>query len=58
MEKECEFSYDNNIHGRKTFVPLEDMSKRGFLQGNGEFLVELELRNIITSFDIFTKHIH
>lgn len=55
MEKECEFSYDNNIYGRKNFVPLEDMSKRGFLQGNGEFLVELELRNIITSFECYIR---
>ncbi|VDI25051.1 uncharacterized protein [Mytilus edulis] len=55
MEKEGEFTYDENVKGRKTFVPLEDMAKRGFMQGNGEFLVELELRNIVSSFECYLR---
>lgn len=50
MEKNCDFTPDTIVHGRKTFIGLSDMSKRNFMQDSGEFLVELEIRNVISTF--------
>ena len=51
IEKACEFTSDSDTKGRKTFVPLGDLVNRTFMQVNGEFLVELELRNIVSSLE-------
>lgn len=51
IETGCDFTIQNCIHGRKTFICLNELAVRNFMQENGEFLVELEMRNIITSFE-------
>lgn len=53
LEKGCVFSGENDTKGRKAFVPLEDLISRKFMQENGEFLVELELRNIVSTLNCF-----
>ncbi|XP_021373518.1 uncharacterized protein LOC110463337 [Mizuhopecten yessoensis] len=53
LEKGCEFSDQSDTKGRKTFMPLEDLLHRKFIQENGEFLVELELRNIVSTLNCF-----
>ena len=51
MQKNCEFSNEQNMHGRKTFIGISDLCTRGFAHEKGVFLVELELRNMRTSFE-------
>ncbi|KAJ8302844.1 hypothetical protein KUTeg_019240 [Tegillarca granosa] len=53
IEKNFIFNKQTNVTGRKTFVPLEDLATRTFMQENGEFLVELELRNIVTTLECY-----
>ena len=50
-ERHCVFNADKYTNGRKTFIGLSDLSNRGFTQESGEFLLELELRNISTTFE-------
>ena len=36
---------------RRAFVALDDLRHRGFKQDNGQFVVELEMRNIKNTFE-------
>ncbi|CAI9716618.1 XP_029657756.2uncharacterized protein LOC115231992 isoform X2 [Octopus vulgaris] len=51
MEKNCDFNDDKLTHGRKTFIGIQDLSNRNFMQDSGEFLVELEMRSIVSTFE-------
>ena len=51
FERGSEFTIDQCSHGRKTFIGISDLVKRNFAFENGEFLVELELRNMRTTFE-------
>ena len=51
IEKGCIFTSEENQHGRKPFVGLDDLVQRNFMQDSGEFLVELELRKINCTFE-------
>ncbi|KAK3085279.1 hypothetical protein FSP39_000966 [Pinctada imbricata] len=55
IEKGCEFTSESDTKGRKTFVPYEDLINRTFMQVHGDFLVELELRNVVSSLDCLIK---
>ena len=51
IEKGCVFTSEENQRGRKSFVGLNDLVQRNFMQDSGEFLVELELRKINCTFE-------
>ncbi|CAH1779752.1 unnamed protein product [Owenia fusiformis] len=44
------FSSDQCTHGLRTFVGIGDLTNRRFMHDNGEFLVEIELKNCSTIF--------
>lgn len=64
IEKSNDFTPEQTTNGRKAFIPLNDLTQRQFLQTSGEFLVELEMRNMLTFYecclripkDIYSKH--
>ena len=51
MDKGCVFSAEHSTHGRKTFVGMQDVVSRGFVHEGIYLLVELQLRNVIASFE-------
>eukprot|EP00105_Crassostrea_gigas_P038514 XP_019922662.1 PREDICTED: uncharacterized protein LOC105327948 [Crassostrea gigas] len=55
IEKGSEFTKENDTRGRQTFISLEDLVSRTFIQQTGEFLVELELRHMTTAMECFVR---
>ncbi|GFR85751.1 hypothetical protein ElyMa_006036200 [Elysia marginata] len=55
IEKSCEFSPEASVFGRKTFIEIEDLLKRNFLQESGELLLEVEMRNIHSIYECFMR---
>ena len=51
MEKSCKFVTGRTITAAETFISLRDLSSRGFIHSTGELLLELEMRNKLTSFE-------
>lgn len=51
IEKDSVFNQESDTKGRKSFVSLSDLATRSFIHENGEFLVELELRNIVSTLE-------
>lgn len=47
----CEFSRDQDTHGRKVFVTLDELLGTKYTDGNNEFLVELCMKNIRTAYE-------
>ncbi|KAK3592532.1 hypothetical protein CHS0354_039879 [Potamilus streckersoni] len=55
IEKGCRFTHETSLHGRKTFIALNDMIERDFMQEMGDFLIELEVRNISSVFECILR---
>lgn len=49
--RNCEFTQEKETHGRKIFVSIDDLLGRLFNDGNSEFLAELCMRNMKTTFE-------
>ncbi len=45
------FTVEEVTHGKANFVGLPDLTNRGFIQDNGEFLLELDVRKVHTKFE-------
>lgn len=54
-EKGCAFNVEKNTSGRQTFIALGDLVNRNFMQENGEFLIELELRSCLSTFQCYLR---
>lgn len=52
-EKTCIYTLNSTQHGRKGFIGLNDLFKRGFAQGTESYLLELELKNIVCTFECY-----
>ncbi|KAI0225692.1 hypothetical protein LSAT2_023559 [Lamellibrachia satsuma] len=50
-ERSCQFTAESPVHARRTFVALSDLRQRGFKQDNGQYTVELEMRNVKNTFE-------
>ncbi|ELT89797.1 hypothetical protein CAPTEDRAFT_214964 [Capitella teleta] len=50
LERGCTFSAEGPSQGRRNFVGVKDLRDRKFVQENGEFILELEMRNMLTFF--------
>ena len=50
-EKDLRYSHDKPMNGRKNFIGLQELPMRGFALDNGEYLIDVELRNIKTWFE-------
>ncbi|XP_041376336.1 uncharacterized protein LOC121388875 [Gigantopelta aegis] len=55
IEKSCEFSHESNVFGRKTFIEIDDLLQRGFVQEFGDVLIELEMRNVVCLYECYIK---
>ena len=51
VERGCKFTAEATSLGRRNFVGVKDLCDRKFVQENGEFILELELRNVLTHFE-------
>ncbi len=51
MEKACEFTMEKTSHLRKNIISVLDLTTRGFQHDHGQFIVELEMRNMRTTFE-------
>lgn len=57
-ERQREFSWRRSSHGCRTFVTLDDLSKRQFSDARGEFVFEVVLKNPKTIFEqVFTLNV-
>lgn len=57
-EKQKKFTVDQAIHGNNKWVTMSDLVARRFTDENGEFLIELTLGNIVSTFETDIKVSH
>ena len=50
-ERKCKFTAEKNKVGRKNFMSSTDLNSRGFLQDNGNYLLDLEMRGMSSVFE-------
>lgn len=50
-ERGCKFTALSPKHGRKNFVSTMDLGNRGYLQDNGNYLLNVEMRNVGTVYE-------
>ncbi|XP_046560241.1 uncharacterized protein LOC124269279 [Haliotis rubra] len=55
IEKSCEYTTENNVFGRKTFIEIDELVQRNFIQETGDVMFELEMRNAVCQFECFMK---
>lgn len=49
-ERQLQFTFDEPVHGHRTFITLDDLNKRHFSDARNEFLFEITLKQNRTTF--------
>ena len=56
FEKNCSFTHENFVHGRKAFVSLDTVCTLDYMDERGNIQCELEIRNVNTAYS-YQQHI-